>query len=444
MMTMATHRKAKTRRCGVPIRSLIMGVAFFGSTFRGLISYAAVHDFIDMAEIDDFLISAQLQQSSQIDPNHGDKSPVIESSTNQDHSVAVFYNIFVTKNLGKKQLSNDEILPEQFRQVQDSFLANRHDDNSPLNIYYNTVNAPPNETIRRIEEVYCASNNMRCRHLRHFPPGTFEEGTLQTIHDYCMEHSNHTVVHIHNKGSLNKRDGNASFRRALTDAATSRECFHAMTGSSVSCGICGLLMSTAPFFYINGNMWHAKCTHIQKLLPVSLFGPRMEHTRETLKELIDRGILTDRLYEQGVPPWLVGGKRYTWEHWQTSHPSSTVCDVASTVRDIKKWRGNRPNVPFQLQQGPVPPTLLKYTKQYPDPNRTILNDPIARKFDFALLPGFMVKFASVYGVLPPLDHWIWNHYPDGGYWRDRFALLCRKSNVTVDDILGILKADKER
>lgn len=86
----------------------------------------------------------------------------------------------------------------------------------------------------------------------------------------------------------------------------------------------------------------------------------------------------------------------------------------------------------KLQRGPIPYTLLNYTRQYPQPNEDILKNEQLRKYDFMLLPGYMIKFAILYHQLPTYDHWMWSHYPDGEEWKHRFDHLLSSSYKNQD------------
>jgi hypothetical protein len=48
-----------------------------------------------------------------------------------------------------------------------------------------------------------------------------------------------------------------------------------------------------------------------------------------------------------------------------------------------------------------------------------LENETARKQEYFLVPGHVVKWKALYGKLPPDHSWAWEHYFDGEYWKAR-------------------------
>jgi hypothetical protein len=126
----------------------------------------------------------------------------------------------------------------------------------------------------------------------------------------------------------------------------------------------------------------------------------------------------------------VGKQRFAWEHWHGSDSAAVYCYVAGEARNTTLWRlGYKGH--FQLQRGQD-----RYL-----PNWLVLHDHIRLKTkkncserrirDFVLLPGYMIRYAILYRMLPTYNHWIWSHYPNGDYWRTQFAAVLNNKNGTV-------------
>jgi hypothetical protein len=49
----------------------------------------------------------------------------------------------------------------------------------------------------------------------------------------------------------------------------------------------------------------------------------------------------------------------------------------------------------------------------------LLKNETARKKEYFLLPGHVVKWKALHGKMPPDDSWAWEHYFDGEYWEAR-------------------------
>jgi len=77
-------------------------------------------------------------------------------------------------------------------------------------------------------------------------------------------------------------------------------------------------------------------------------------------------------------------------------------------------------------------------------NKTALNNRADRVRDFLLIPGYMVRYSSLYQQLPTRQHWIWTHFPDGDLWKQQFdSLLVNEGDPTpvvqYTDVVDILK-----
>lgn len=279
----------------------------------------------------------------------------------------------------------------------------------------------------------------------------FEDKTLRKVHAYCTERRpNVTVVvtYLHNKGSHHARGGtNDEWRRHMTMAVTSRECYTAVASSVVplACDTCGLLFQAIPSPHFPGNFWTARCDYIRQLWPTPVFADKLQTTLAEMDNLTQQNILTRQLYNS-EQDWTTGRGRYGAELWVASHPDLRPCDVSASP-DLRFWKTSPRNLTnFHWHVVPRRTLLDKHWQLQPRPNATILKNANQRLTDYHLLPGMIVRWWRLYGRLPPNDSWVWKHMPEGDYWRDRVqhALHTRGANTLDPNFLSyILKGSEE-
>jgi hypothetical protein len=95
-----------------------------------------------------------------------------------------------------------------------------------------------------------------------------EADTLQDLYEFCLERPNDTVVYLHDKGSFNRNAGNNRIRKIATSAALADGC---VEGISKGCNICSGLFNVYHYIHTAGNMFVAKCSYIQGLIPPKEF-----------------------------------------------------------------------------------------------------------------------------------------------------------------------------
>ena len=100
-----------------------------------------------------------------------------------------------------------------------------------------------------------------------------ELDTLASLYTYCQKAeapSNTRVVYIHNKGSFHSNPRNDRWRRAMTDAVTSRMC---LDPPNSRCNACGLTFEATLLF--PANFFAASCAYILQLLHPLEYQKRM-------------------------------------------------------------------------------------------------------------------------------------------------------------------------
>lgn len=173
--------------------------------------------------------------------------------------------------------------------------------------------------------------------LKHLKTGS-EIATLDHLWQYCVSHSNSTVVYIHSKGTYHRTRANENLRHFLTRGALSDEC----AGLPDTCNVCSSRMSPLPHPHTPGNMWLARCSYIRRLIRPIHFSNKL-----------------DAIYGKRED-WSKGTGRYSSEHWVHSHPTVSPCDLYGgkfvwNYKDIpsrsKSWQKNlRPAPRFDISR----------------------------------------------------------------------------------------------
>jgi hypothetical protein len=244
------------------------------------------------------------------------------TSGSDSSTVAVFHHIFIPTSPLSCIVKALEIVNEQVLQLALSATTSSRN----VVMYYMTIGT---KNVLRMPQL-CEKYGLDCRSLGHKFIG-FEELTLQSLYGYCKEHHDTTVVYMHTKGSYHSQRGeNDIWRRYLTQAALEDSC---MLKPSSECSVCGLLFQPLWTMFFPGNIWTAKCSYVQQLLPPTIF-------REEMTRLVHEMM-------QHQPPWQVslfpthtsgylGIDRYASEHWIASHPSLIPCDRSKRA-DLEFW-----------------------------------------------------------------------------------------------------------
>jgi hypothetical protein len=321
--------------------------------------------------------------------------------------VAIFYNVYDSNN--PFDITATDALPiirEQLEQIANSSFSTT---NASPTIYYTTIGKSDEPLVQA-----CAALDLTCRHLQHFAVAS-ETATLTRVHEYCLKYPTHSVVYLHNKGSLHHSKSQDRWRQALTQSALSADCLTRSVAVPFQCNICGLLFQPLPASHFPGNMWSATCHYVRQLLP-----PHEYHVqRPAVDDWIRREQNTFLFRPESH---FVGKNRYEAEHWIGSHPSLRPCDV-STSPNLDDWIREglvRPAVRLE----PAPRTGLDDRRwifyKYLYRNET-LSEPNLRLRDYFLLRGIIYKWMVFYKKVADDDSWVWQWYPDGIEWQAALA-----------------------
>jgi len=201
--------------------------------------------------------------------------------------------------------------------VKEQMAALHNTPPKTFEVDFTTIGKPWNESSINESGLSCPA----CYHRAHYSEG-WEPVTHQSMYEYCVQNPTKRVAYIHNKGSFHSSFNNYVIRRFLMKAITSEECVNMPD----TCSVCSSRFSPLPHPHTPGNMWHAQCSHIQKLLPPASF-------EQTMNNLTAQGG-ADGVTVDGAPHrvlWSVdfmeGGNRYAAEHWVHSHPDTQPCDI---------------------------------------------------------------------------------------------------------------------
>jgi hypothetical protein len=344
-------------------------------------------------------------------------------------TVTIFYHLYVPKEEAGDSIQRTpnstqhghvdqpgpalQIVRQQLRHLSQALAA--IPGLPPLTLQFTSVGADVHESIQDICRQY-PRQFQACHQLQHLDQG-FEKHTLQALYQHCANSSNSNVeadrvIYVHSKGSYHSSKAQNRWRRHMTDAVASRDCIeHA---HKQNCDLCGLLFVARPSHHFTGNMFNAKCSAIQKLLPPMEFEAKMETVASQARKWVQDGILEAKLFRLDEP-WTSGTKRYAMEHWHGSHPSiQKICDVSNHPTN-KYWKSiraeDRTPEDWQLAQFPRRPQ--------PGLPVDVANNESKRKREYFLLAGQLMKWYQLYGEAPPMDSWVWSWYPDGPFWKEQ-------------------------
>lgn len=301
---------------------------------------------------------------------------------------------------------------------------------------------------------------------------------LQSVWEYCQATAVHRtaskqVIYLHNlkfphnlspqqqeqlrkaTNSNQKNEQDDPIRVAqrawqfhTTRAVTSRDCLEPLLSPNQTseCALCGLIAHPWPVMHFPGLSFVADCRYIRQLsIPPLAFAERL--TAVAAKQLLLR--LEGKLAPQSVfhtvlpEEAVLGiGSGYAREHWLTSHPTVTLCDVSPTL-DLTNWMTMQGAPPLDRKVFPRM-SLREMTRTMPtvgassSPSGQLLLQALQKdewkKREVSFLPGLLVKWNELYGnipsvmktgrlAIPPTDSWIWDWYPDGPEWRQRIETL---------------------
>ena len=314
------------------------------------------------------------------------------TTTKAAANLAVFYNAYLPSSTNDTTRQNilDAIFAPQLAFLGNSYaVVNRTTTKEstgagpveiePVKLYYNTIDFPLNQTWMTKT---CAPYHLEPVHLKHYDQA-FEEVTLNALHEYCMEHPDRDVIYLHPKGSFHPKESQEYWRKEGTLRAASEECATSLA-SAEKCNACGARFHPMPTHFA-GNFWRANCDYVRSSLRnVTEVEPLFRQTYTTASTILNMSFTLSKEKE----PFL-GLERFAAEQWIGSSPAFQPCH-----HDLYRPR----------------------RKSWVD----IRDDPVARRREYFLLPGLLLRYATIYNdtAFPPEHSWIYEDFPDGKDYRE--------------------------
>jgi hypothetical protein len=286
----------------------------------------------------------------------------IKDPADPGETIPVFYNLFVNDT------SDDEELERVSNLVQEQFSSIKP-WHTPIYVHSIGQEFPiPNTTL-----------------LQHHTTAT-EMVTLDSLWEYCQNHTDDKVVYLHSKGSFHPSKKNDRFRKLITLGALSDHCANAPS----TCNVCSSRFSPFPHPHPPGNMWLARCSYVQKLPSPSIFEQQMEEVK-----LQTVGPNSDIHGSQ------IGVGRFAAEHWIHSHPTAKPCDLYNNRRYQYGYERMNDNVDvdkeFDLHIGGP-----RYGKHKWGPGES----------EYTTLPHRLTEYKILFNLTPPDDWWGWSFWWD--------------------------------
>ena len=175
---------------------------------------------------------------------------------------------------------------------------------------------------------------------------------------------------------------------------------HCLNPPIDTCNICGLQfwpVGGVPFF--PGNMWTAKCSYVQKLLPPSGFETQMDSVLKKAIDLQNEGRIVNGIYSSAMAGSLqhknlFALERYASEHWIGSHPDLQPCNVSGSLAGnlfvwIRKVHNENEFVWSMAPHHPLLPTPDYWQPLRGSQIHEILKAEDRRMREYFLLPGLI-------------------------------------------------------
>jgi len=212
------------------------------------------------------------------------------------------------------------IVHEQIEQ-----LVNESQIGDYSTLYYNVIG-------NKYEKPICPPDR-NCKMLGYYPKG-FEEITLSSLYNHCLQNPTDYVVYLHNKGSFHPGGSNTRRRRLNTKAALSNAC-RGIQSTNNTCNVCAFRFETHPFSHVPGNFFQASCEYVRKLIPPKSYDTARRKLCETVVNISDTPIdfCPNDTIGENMESVEYGFGRMAMERWIPSHPSFVPC----TVFDLKRY-----------------------------------------------------------------------------------------------------------
>ena len=343
--------------------------------------------------------------------------------------LSVFLNAYFPVENNRYQAAL-KIVEEQLEQISKSHAAD-NSDGAKLNVFLQAVGNPLfNESV--LNMLCVKMNKLQCHMSGHMKEGG-EIDTLVKMYQHCGKVPDPRIAratYLHNKGSFHPSQSNNNWRRAMTDAALSKQCSQPPNST---CDVCGLQFAAPPGMFTNlfpGNMFTARCDYVNQLL----------HPKEYSKRQGDVVRKSFRLREQGRfhfkekdhNPWVTGLRRYTPEHYIGSHPNIIPCDL-SREPDYWYWQSDTLHTANEFEWAMFPRQANFDVSAAADPNLSDfllnLSNTDKRIRAYTYLAGLIFRHIELYNMTPPLNSWMFDWLPDGKFWR---VMVKQHGNSVVD------------
>ncbi|GKY98043.1 hypothetical protein MPSEU_000762400 [Mayamaea pseudoterrestris] len=334
-------------------------------------------------------------------------------------SRSVFYNVFIPDTDDGKN-NTLRIVEEQLQQVAQSYAVTSMEQ--PMPVFYHTVGAA-NVLTKESMASLCPAP-LECHHVQHHSQG-FEAVTLNSLRDYCIERPNVTVSYIHSKGSYHNIPLNERWRRILTDAALSEQCYSHM---GTDCNVCGAQFYAIWSYFFPGNMWTANCDYVMQLTTPDFFGATMLQVRKRFLLLrLRKHMTTEQMTFEQITAFAL--ERYADEIWVGSHPDIRPCDCLRTRQLAALVQPDLTRSDLEFFKG-----LRDYQPAVRPAVEETMNETEARMRDFFVFSGMLMKWYTLHGRAPDPSSWVWTHNPDGAFWLDKVEQFGEKA---IEEVMGL-------
>lgn len=302
----------------------------------------------------------------------------------------IFYNLYIPNDGDTEKVQNAlRIVQEQMQQ--------RSWSDPESEVLYTLIGYS-----KGINGDFCQPH---CQQRNYLPSGD-EVDTLQALYEYCIApgHSKKLVTYLHDKGSFHNSPHNEKMRRMATKAAL--DCRNLLVknhkGDDDDYNVCTGHFMILPQYLASANMWTAKCSYVQHLLPPRDYEPAMRNMyQSTLQHPVlgetKYACLNPRTSSTAENENHLGVGRYAYERWIWSHPHVQPAEVVppgswNFSRYPQTWKP-------RLQKGPT--TL---------PKRVGFDRGLGGT-SFSRLEGRLFEWDYLYPHQRPSNSsWVWDFY----------------------------------
>ena len=410
------QKKKKITDIRRPYRILIFTTFFLFTSFRRL--HITTH-FEFMASLPDDDVSIANESNGVEERSISSNSDI--STLAKGSNLIIFYNLYIPHDT--EGIANAvSVVKDQIGQIASALKSMEDDENSSATkekrgvVLYNLIGNYAFTSQQMVDQCHMLHPRLDCHLIRHYENAS-ESVTLNNLHDFCSkdEHQSHRVVYLHSKGSYHNNKFQRHWREELTTSSLHLNCLHAPE----QCDVCGAQFYTRFALMFPGNMWTAKCSYIQKLLPPVEGGEYEKRKEESIKQFLKlrmEGLFQNTLTHDQLDFYGLG--RYQWEHWIGSHPSINPCDIHNNEVNFEDMVKDK--VPPGYYQQAMAPHRDDWCTFGSDRTKDFIRDDNeGDQFrEYYYLSGNIIKWSALYGLVPEQHSWVWDHFPAGNKWKD--------------------------